>query len=1083
MKKEKKTTRLKLLIFFLSIFVWNTTMSAQNSIAISGTVEDEMGPLPGVSVSIKGTATGTLTDLDGRFSINVPDEKTNLSFSFVGYVTQDVAVGSTRDFKIVMKTDDYSLEEVVVVGYGTMRKKDLTGATASISGSKIKEIPVTTAAQAITGKVAGVNVVTQSGAPGADINITIRGGTSITQGTEPLYIVDGFQMENGLRNIDINDIESIDVMKDASSTAIYGARGANGVILITTKSGKSGKTQINYNAYLSFEKLGKKLDMLSVEDYVKYQYEFQTLGGKEQKWIDMFQTGADISDPSFYSGAYDYIAGEYRNRAGIDWQDLMFGDTGVMQNHNLSVTGGTDKTKFMLSYNFTGQDGIMNKTGYDRNSIRAKINHEIAKGIRLDFNSSFQNTTVEGGGSLGGRLKMSLLQPITGGTRFTNEEMINTDLRTEMEAIDSQYDIQNPMIVNDAITSKQYTRQAMVNAGLEFDFLNDFTFRTAGNYFWQQVRDDFFDDGRTKTAENNKGPYGSRNNSERSTWQFTNTLTWKKSFDKHSLNIMLGQETWWSETMKLDNTYFEFPPTNLGLNDVSMAGKVQTYTSGKGTDKLVSLFGRASYNYDSRYLVTATIRGDGSSRFSKEHQWGYFPSASAAWRISEEAFMNDYKSLFSNLKLRVGYGITGNNNINRGVYTTEYESTFYAINNKQVVGLKTGDILENPTLKWESTSTTNIGLDIGLFNNRLNLTAEYYNNKSDDLLIQNKIPSSTGYNWQFQNLGAIRNRGFEFMLNTVNIRTKDFTWTTDLNISFNKSKVLDLYGDANDNNYFLQNYDSRIDFKIEKGQPLGQFYGYKYDGVYTTDDFTQNADGSYMLKDGIASLKGKKRETIKPGDVKYIPTAGEVDADGNPVWSTNDRTVIGNAEPDFTGGITNTFMYKGFDLSIFMNFAVGHKLFNMNSQRFIGPYLPNQNSLQKMASRFALIDPATGKETTNLARLAEMNPNQHSSSAMWSLNSPNNIAITDALDYYLEDASFLRINNITLGYTLPANLTRKAFINNARIYFTLNNIHTFTDYSGYDPEVSATSSALTRGVDNSAYPRAKSYVIGLNLTF
>lgn len=1083
MKKEKETTRLKLLIFFLSIFVWSTTMSAQNSIAISGTVEDEMGPLPGVSVSIKGTTTGSLTDIDGNFSVNVPDEKTNLTFSFLGYVTQDVTVGSTRDFKIVMKTDDYSLEEVVVVGYGTMRKKDLTGATASISGSKIKEIPVTTAAQAITGKVAGVNVVTQSGAPGADINITIRGGTSITQGTEPLYIVDGFQMENGLRNIDINDIESIDVMKDASSTAIYGARGANGVILITTKSGKSGKTQVNYNAYLSFEKLGNKLDMLSVEDYVKYQYEFQSLGGKEQKWIDMFQTGADISNPSFYSGVYDYIAGEYRNRSGIDWQDLMFGDTGVMQNHNLSVTGGTDKTKFMLSYNFTGQDGIMNKTGYDRNSIRAKINHEIAKGIRLDFNSSFQNTTVEGGGSLGGRLKMSLLQPITGGTRFTNEEMINTDLRTEMEAIDSQYDIQNPMIVNDAITSKQYTRQAMVNAGLEFDFLNDFTFRTAGNYFWQQVRDDFFDDGRTKTAENNKGPYGSRNNSERSTWQVTNTLTWKKSFDKHNLNIMLGQETWWSETMKLDNTYFEFPPTNLGLNDVSMAGKVQTYTSGKGTDKLVSLFGRASYNYDSRYLLTATIRGDGSSFFSREHQWGYFPSASAAWRISEEAFMNDYKSLFSNLKLRVGYGITGNNNINRGVYTTEYESTFYAINNKQVVGLKTGDILENPTLKWESTSTTNIGLDIGLFNNRLNLTAEYYNNKSDDLLIQNKIPSSTGYNWQFQNLGAIRNRGFEFMLNTVNIRTKDFTWTTDLNISFNKSKVLDLYGDANDNNYFLQNYDSRIDFKIEKGQPLGQFYGYKYDGVYTTDDFTQNADGSYMLKDGIASLKGKKRETIKPGDVKYIPTAGEVDADGNPVWSTNDRTVIGNSEPDFTGGITNTFMYKGFDLSIFMNFAVGHELFNMNSQRFIGPYLPNQNSLQKMASRFALIDPATGRETMNLARLAELNPNQHSGSAMWSLNSSNVIAISDALDYYLEDASFLRINNITLGYTLPANLTRKAFISNARIYFTLNNIHTFTDYSGYDPEVSATSSALTRGVDNSAYPRAKSYVIGLNLTF
>lgn len=1080
--KRKTSTSFRALFFSLLFVLLGMTAFAQSGIVITGTVQDDMGPLPGVSVAVKGTTIGSLTDLDGNFSLSVPNEKTVLTFSFVGYIAQNITVGSDRKLNIMLKAEDNSLDEVVVIGYGTMKKKDLTGATSSISGSKIKEVPVTSAAQAITGKVAGVNVVTQSGAPGADINITVRGGTSITQGTAPLYIVDGFQMEKGLQNIDINDIESIDVMKDASSTAIYGARGANGVILITTKSGKAGKTQVNYNAYVSFEKLGKKLKLLGVEDYVKYQYEYQALGGNEAKWVDMFG-GTAANDPGFYGGVYDYIRNEYGNRAGINWQDEVFGDTGFMQNHNLSVTGGTEKTKFLLSYNYTGQDGILDKTGYNRNSIRAKLNHEITKGIRLDFNSSFQSTEVEGGGSLGGMLKMTILQPVTGGSRYTNDQMLNSDLSEEMEAVDSQYDLQNPLIVNSAVTKKKYTRQSTINAGLEFDFLKDFTFRTAGNYFWQQVRDDMFDDGRTKTARNNKGPYGSRNNAEKDSWQITNTLTWKHQFDKHGLNVMLGQETWWENTMKLDNKYYEFPSTNLGLNDVSMAGKVYSYSSGKGVDKLVSLFSRVSYNYDDRYLVTATIRGDGSSRFSKSHQWGYFPSASAAWRITEESFMKE-QSLFSNLKLRLGYGTTGNNNIDRGVYTTEYNSTFYAINGAQVPGLQTGDILENPNLKWESTTTINLGVDLSMFNNRVNLTAEFYNNKSDNLLIKNKIPSSTGYSWQFQNLGSVRNRGFEFILNTVNVRTKDFAWTTDLNFSINKSKVLDLYGKGNETNYFLQNYDSRIDFKIEENKPLGQFYGYKYGGVYTTDDFTQNADGTYMLKDGVASLKGKKRSTVKPGDVKYIPTAGETDADGNPVWSTNDRTVIGSAEPDFSGGITNTFTYKGFDLSVFMNFAVGHKVFNMSSQRFIGPYLPNQNSLKDMASRFTLIDPSTGKETTSLSRLAELNPNQYSKSAMWSLNADNKIAITDALDQYLEDGSFLRINTITLGYTLPAKLVRKAFLNNARVYFTLNNPHIFTSYSGYDPEVSsANDSGLTRGVDNSAYPRAKSYVLGINLSF
>lgn len=1079
MTKERKPFLLKLFMLWAFVFVWATAF-AQNSITISGTVSDDVESLPGVSVAVKGTTIGTITDVNGKFTLSVPNEKSVLTFSYVGYTPQSVTVGSTRNFNITMKSDEQLLDEVVVIGYGAVKKRDLTGSTASVRGTEIAQIPVTTAAQAISGKLAGVNVVTTSGAPGADIDIIVRGGTSITQSTKPLYIVDGFQVEDGLKNVDINDIESIDVMKDASATAIYGVKGSNGVIIITTKSGKAGKTEVNYNGYLSFERLGNKLDLLGVSDYVKYQYEFQTLRGQQPQWESMFGGTAG-------SGAYDYINKEYGNRSGIDWQEEMFGGTALLQSHNVSVTGGNEKTKFMLSYNYTGQDGILDKTGYTKNSIRAKINHELWKGVRLDVSGNFNNTQLDGDGSMGGMLKMSALQPVTGGVRFTNEQMLHSDISTEMALIDSQYDINNPIITNDAVTQNKYTRQVTFNAGLDVDipWVKGLTFRTAGSYFWQQVRNDYWDDGRTKKAEVNKGPWGKRNNSERNTWQITNTLNWKRDFGAHGLNILLGQETSEYNSMKLENIYYEFPENNFGLNDVSMAGRVGDYKSGKERERLFSLFGRVMYNYGGRYLVTATLRGDATSKFKRGNQWGAFPSASAAWRISEEAFMESTKDIVNNLKLRVGYGVTGNNNIDNNMYATDYGSTQYVVNGKEVSGLKPGDTVGNSYLEWEKTTTTNIGLDVSVFNSRLNLSVDWYNNESGNLLIKNEIPTSTGYKYQFQNIGKIRNRGFEFLVNSVNIKTKDFTWATDFNISFNRSKVLSLYDGEERSAMAPQTVDDgHAQFWVEEGQPLGQFYGYIYDGVYTTNDFEVDAAGNYTkLKDGIASLKGKSRDTIKPGDVKYKTTAGDVDSDGNPVWSTSDRTVIGNSQPDFTGGMTNTFTYKGFDLSIFVNFSYGNQIVNMNSQRFIGPYLANQNSLTVMNDRFVLVDPATGQETKNLARLAELNPQQHNKTAMWSLNGDNKIAITDPLDYYLEDGSFLRLSNITLGYSLPKSLLNKAYINKARIYCTLNNIHTFTKYKGYDPEVSSKSGALTRGVDNSAYPKTKSVVVGVNLTF
>ena len=1060
----------------LSIFAQNKTLT--------GTVRDAIDVVIGASVTVKGDKSiGTITDMDGNFKLSVPVSAKELVVSFIGYEDQTVLIGNKTHFAVTLKESSVMLEEVVAIGYAKVKRKELTGSSVSVGSKDLAIAPVTTAAQALAGKAAGVNIVQQSGAPGADINITVRGGTSITQGTEPLYIVDGFQMENGLQNVDINDIETIDVMKDASATAIYGARGSNGVILITTKSGKAGKTEVSYNGFVSFERLGKKLDLMGVEDYVKYQYEFQLLRGNEDNFSNIF--GGDINSGDFYTGAYGRIANEYGNRAGIDWQDEVFGNTGITQNHNVNISGGSEKTKYMLSYNYTGEDGIMDKHGYQKNSIRAKINHELWKGVRFDFSSSLQMTKIDGGGSLGGTLKQTILQPVTGGVKWTNEQLLGSDLAdlfSEMYGGDN-YDANNPIINNQSITNEKYTRMATVNAGLEIDILKDLTFRTSGSYMWQQVRKDYWDNGNTKTASSNQSPYGYgyRNNSEKFSWQITNTLNYAfKVKEAHRFNVLLGQETWYQESMNLDNEYRKFSDGNFGLNDVSM-GTPQTWKSGKSRVGLVSLFGRLSYNYSDRYLFTGTLRADGSSKFARGQQWGYFPSASAAWRISEEGFMKDF-DFFQNLKLRVGYGTSGNNNVDNNMYATDYGSGHYGYNGSDYITLVPGTTLGNPKLKWEKTTTTNVGLDISILNSRVNLSVDWYNNESSNLLIKNQIPTSTGYTHQFQNIGSIRNRGVELVLNTTNIRTKDFTWTMDFNIAFNRSKVLDIYGDGETDN-FITEYESRMGFKIEKGKPLGQFFGLIYDGIYTTDDFTQNADGGYTLNAGVPYLKGSNRENVKPGDAKYRPTAGEVDADGNPVWGTNDRTVIGNAAPNFTGGWNNTFTYKGFDLTIFMNFVVGNDVFSMSTQRFIGPYLANQNTLEKMKNRFTLIDPSTGKESSDLARLAALNPHQYDGNALWNISGNNKTAISERSSYYLEDGSYLRLNTITLGYTLPKKLVQRAKISNARVYCTLNNIHTFTDYTGYDPEVSASSSALTPGIDNSSYPRSKSWVVGVNLTF
>lgn len=1067
------------------------SLFAQNK-TVTGTVRDAIDVVIGASVTVKGdNSIGTITDMDGNFKLSVPASAKELVVSFIGYDNHTVVIGNKTHFDITLKESSVMLEEVVAIGYAKVKRKDLTGATSSVSSNELAAVPAMTAAQALQGKAAGVNIVTASGAPGAGANITIRGGMSITQSTSPLYIVDGFEMSDALSNIDVNDIESIDVLKDASSTAIYGARGSNGIILITTKSGKKGKTQVNYNTYLSFDVLSKKLDMMSdAEEFVKYQYEFANLQGLPGNWSSVFDNnlGTDASD--FYTGVYSRIHDRYAGTSVLDWQDEVFGGSALTQNHNVNVTTGNDKTQVLLTYNYSGQDGLLANHSSNRSSFRTKINTELYKGVRLDVNAMFSNKKTMGGGAYSG-MKNVLLQPITGGTMFTLDELLNTQTYPDFSSLNSSYDTANPLVQNEASTSRKRSRMYTVNAGIEFDLFKYFTWRTSGSYTWSSSKSDSFADQNSTSNlmdPENTGINGSIGNDESYKWQITNTLNYNQTFKgKHKLNILLGHEVTYNESESNSMKLKQFPYPNFGLDNISNAN-VYEKKAGHSRGGIVSAFARANYNYDERYLLTATLRADGSYKFATGEKWGVFPSASAAWRVSEEKFFKESNitNYVNSLKLRVGYGITGNCNIADQMYVTSIKETDYPMNNKQGALAYTLDTtLGNRKLKWETLQASNVGLDISLFNSRINLTAEWYNNQVSDMLMKCTIPSSTGYKSQYQNVAKMRNRGFEFTLNTLNIRTKNFRWTSDLNLAFNRSKVTALETGYDEKIFAVGgNRSGSVSYYAVVGEKLGDMYGYIYEGVYTTDDFVQNADGGFSLREGVVVPVDSKgaAKPVQPGDVKFA--ANQTAEDGTAQFSDAHKVKIGNGTPVCIGGFNNTFTFHGFDLSVFMKFSIGNDIYNA-TKHSMSPYGQFQNVPKEFGDNYyRLIDPVTGQKATTLARLKELNPNE--ASRLWSLTNTNSSYITYPSSYYVEDGSYLRIAQLTLGYTFPKRWLQKAMISNARIYFTANNLATITGYSGYDPEVSAGDSdyvACTPGYDSSTYPRSRSYVIGLNLTF
>jgi len=973
------------------------------------------------------------------------------------------------------------IDEVVVIGYGTVKKSDLTGSVSSVSAKDLAATPAMNALQALQGRAAGLNIVTASGAPGASANVTIRGGASITQGTEPLYIVDGFQLDNALNVINPNDIESIDVLKGASAIAIYGARGSNGIIVIKTKGGKKGKTIINYNNFTSFDTLSKKLDMLSnAEDYVKYQYEMASLAGRTAQWSNVFDNNLAPESPGFYTGVFNRINDRYANAPTLDWQKKMLGGSGLTTNHNFNFSVGTEKTQAYVSYNYNKQDGLLNNFSETRNSLRTNIKSELYKGVRVDVNSVFNTNSLNGGGAYSG-MKKILMQPITGGTRFNLDQLFNSQTYPDFSALEPSYDTENPFIELQASTSNARARNFVANAGVEVDFLKKFTFRTAGQYNWRNTKTTSFSDQNSRaniTDPVTTGINGKIGNSESYGYQITNTVTYNDTFgENHKINALIGQELVYSQSENNNMTLIKFPFPNFGLDDISTA-TVSAKSTDRSSTGLMSYFGRVTYNYNDRYLLTATVRRDGSSKFGPNKKWGTFPSVAGAWRLSQESFWQDSKinNVVNDLKLRVEYGVTGNNDIGNNLYLTTYSITDYPMNNTPGTPVYvTSSNLGNPNLKWEELKSTNIGVDLALFNNRVKLTSEWYNNNVSGMLLEAILPTSTGYSKQYQNIGNMRNRGLEFTLNTINLKSEDFRWTTDFNIGHNRSKVLSLEKGRDSRTFSVgSNRAGVVTYYATVGEQLGEMYGYVYQGVYTTDDFIQNANGTYGgLKPGVVK---PATGTPKPGDIKF---AADNEAGDQ---FTRKMVKIGDATPDFIGGISNNFSYKGFDLAVFMKFSVGGDVYNA-TKHSLSPYALFQNVPSEFGTNFYhLIDPNTGQQTMNLARLKELNPNEDS--RLWSLSNTNTQTITYPSSYYVEDGSYLRIAQLTLGYSLPKNFLNDIMVSNARIYVTVNNLATITGYSGFDPEVSAASGvAVTPGYDSSTFPRSRSYVLGINLTF
>ena len=1055
------------------------------------TVVDATGEaVIGASVLEKGTRNGGVTDLDGNITIKVQDDNP-IVVSYLGMKPQTVSVKGKSTLKVVLEDDNTTLNDVVVIGYGTVRKKDLTGSVATVTGQDLVKVPVSNVSEALTGKMAGVNITTTDGSPDAEVLIRVRGGGSITGDNTPLIVIDGFQ-GGKLSDISPNDIEDITVLKDASSTAIYGSEGANGVILITTKNAKAGKTQINYNGYLQTKKVSKRMDVLDTYEYVMSNYEYSALRGESA--LNSFYKQFGVFDDLYL----------YKSQEAIDWQEDLFGESTLSQSHNVSLQGGTDKTKFNLSGTYDYNSGLMPNNDFSRYSFLFKLNHDINKNLKFSMTARVNDQEANGQGTQGGTYKVRTEQALYGVATKGLSGMITPDFSTMSDDEIVEWQRANMSL---AEQSEQYWRKRN-NRGFVFNGALDWTTPLKGlkahleggyTYGFNEVKNWY---GSTTTQASYVGgnPLADWTKTNTSSIRESFTLTYDTKLNKiHHFNVMGGQEY---RTSRSDNSA-------MSANNFSQAftaeqvfanfglGTMQTMTGAVSANQnKVSFFGRVNYTLMDRYLLTFTLREDGSSQFADGHQWGFFPAAAASWRIIEEPWMAGAQSWLSNLKLRFSYGKVGNDKLPSymfsQLYNTNSGSKRYGVGENANSHLAVTTVLANPLLTWEKRTTRNLGIDFGLFRERLTGNIDFYWNNTDDLLINHNI-AAPGYTTVWENSASTSNKGVELTLNAALVQSKNFTLNANFNIGFDKSNVKGLANGLEEmtfaSGWASTDNKNQQDYIVRIGDPIGLVYGWKSDGYYTTADFASfdETTGVYTLKDGVptTSLLGGTIG-IRPGAMKLK------DLNGDGVVDASDIDVIGDTNPDFAGGFGFNGNIYDFDFNINFTYRYGNDIYNANkiqtTSRYRAGTYPNMRDDMRQANAYSYINPETGVLLRSLEDLAYWNEggNGKARKEMWSPFSTGD-AVVVPTDWAMDDASFLRLQSLTVGYTLPEAITKKAGIQRLRLYVTGTNLFVISSYPGFDPEVSSYArnssySGLTPGIDFSSYPKSRAFTFGLNVT-
>ena len=1068
MKHQAKKLVLALMGLALSL-----SLSAQTT--IRGVVTDEGGePLMGAGVFVEGTQIGVVTGLDGDYELSVPADAKNLVFSFIGLSDQTVPINGRTQIDVVMKEDANFLDEVVVVGYATVSRRDVMGSVSSVSSEALTQVPVASVTEAMSGKMAGVQITTTEGDPDADIKIRVRGAGSITQDSSPLYIVDGFPMES-ISDIPASDIQSIDVLKDAFSTAIYGSRGANGVVIVTTKSGKEGKITVNFNAYAGFKNMANKNAFVPQDayDFVRTQYEYA-----------LYKDNVS----SFYESRYGSFSDMdlYKGMKTNDWVDQVFGRTGYNLSANVSISGGSEQFKWTLGYAHLDETAIMQGSDFARNNLNFKGQFTPNKKILFDVNVRYANTKVTGAGANAindrgstsqSRLKNSIVYSPIPAESVMSDSDLEEDYNSSV----------NPLVAIADSDSRQNRTQWTANGAFQWTIIDNLKLRLEGGLDEYRRTDDKFYGLTSYYVRNNTiagynvNPATEWIDLTRRKLRSTNTLSYnfKKILPEvHKLDVLGGIEYILTKSNTFDTVLDGLPDffdSQMAWNFMASGEAPHSINNSYSRDdKILSFFARINYSFKDKYQLSATMRADGSSKFTKGNRWGYFPSVAASWRITGEDWMAGTDGWLDNLKLRYSFGTAGNNNIPAGKTLQEYSAHASSWISQGSVWWGAGTDMPNADLKWETTYSHNIGLDYSLFRSRLYGSVEVYQADTKDLLIRFPVNGS-GYDYQYRNLGSVRNRGIEFTLGGIILQHKNYGLNVDANVSFNQNVVTSLGGlDRIQANAGMFSSEIAYDFVVKEGRPLGDVYGYVNDGMYTVDDFSYDpATNVWTLLPGIPDASSVTGYAARPGAMKLV------DTNGDGAINESDITLLGNVQPLLTGGFSLSGYLYGFDLSSNFTYSYGNKVYNANKVDFSTIRgVAGQNVITEMSAsnRWTNVDWETGEFITDPDRLRALNAGK----TMWAPYNTRRISQSCAL----EDASYLRLSNLTLGYTLPEKLTQKVNIAKLRLYATANNVFVLTPYSGYDPEVDTrTSTPLTPNVDYSAYPKSHSYVFGVNLTF